>query len=459
MRYMKFFLALALTSFAAPALAVEVTDFTLDNGMQVVVLEDHRAPVVVHTLWYKVGAADEDPGKSGIAHFLEHLMFKGTSNLDAGEFSETVTQNGGSDNAFTSWDYTAYYQRVAADRLPLMMEMEADRMRGLQLTQEEVRTERDVILEERNQRTDSDPNAVFREQMRAVQFLNHPYAVPVIGWRHEMEELSREDALTFYDKYYAPNNSILIVAGDVEPSEVKALAETYYGPIEPSADLPERKRPSEPPQLVERRLSMSDARVAQPYVSRSYLATERNPSDQTEAAALQMLASLLGGDGATSYLGQKLMFEDPSAIYVSAFYDGGSVDAGTFGLVIVPVPGVPLEDAEAALDGAIATFLNEGVNLEDFARLKTQLRASQIYAEDNIENLARNFGSDLTVGLSVEDVTSWPDILNAVTPEDVMSAAAGVFDKTNAVTGYLSPLQEAAAQDSEQDVDQKDVAQ
>ncbi len=436
---MKFLLSALFVGFALPAFASNISSFELDNGMEVVVLEDHRAPVVVHTVWYKVGAADEAPGKSGIAHFLEHLMFKGTDKMENGELSETVTRNGGSDNAFTSWDYTAYYQRVAADRLPLMMEMEADRMRGLQMTEEDVVTERDVVLAERNQRTDSDPSALFREQMRAAQFLNHPYGIPVIGWRHEIEQLNRDDAFAFYRQYYAPNNAILVVAGDVYPDDVRQLAETYYGPIAPTIGLQDRVRPTEPPQRAERRMTMRDPRVSQPYVTRSYIATERNSGDQSDAAALTILANLLGGDGATSYLGQALMFEDPKAIYVSASYGGASLDLATFGLVIVPVPGVSLDDAEAALDATIARFLAEGVDMEQFERLKTQLRASLIYKQDNIEGLAREYGANLAIGLSIEDIEAWPDVLAAVTPDDVMAAARSVFNKSNAVTGHLMP--------------------
>lgn len=436
---MKFLLSALFVGFALPAFASNISSFELDNGMEVVVLEDHRAPVVVHTVWYKVGAADEAPGKSGIAHFLEHLMFKGTDKMENGELSETVTRNGGSDNAFTSWDYTAYYQRVAADRLPLMMEMEADRMRGLQMTEGDVATERDVVLAERNQRTDSDPSALFREQMRAAQFLNHPYGIPVIGWRHEIERLNRDDAFAFYRQYYAPNNAILVVAGDVYPDDVRQLAETYYGPIAPTVGLQDRVRPTEPPQRAERRMSMRDPRVSQPYVTRSYIAPERNSGDQSDAAALTILANLLGGDGATSYLGQALMFEDPKAIYVSASYGGASLDLATFGLVIVPVPGVSLDDAEAALDATIARFLAEGVDMEQLERLKTQLRASLIYKQDNIEGLAREVGANLAIGLSIEDIEAWPDVLAAVTPEDVMAAARSVFAKSNAVTGHLMP--------------------
>jgi Predicted Zn-dependent peptidases len=436
---MKYAVSAALIALSSPAFAAEVSHYELDNGMEVVVLEDHRAPVVAHTVWYKIGAADEPLGKSGIAHFLEHLMFKGTDDLDAGELSETVTRNGGSDNAFTSWDYTAYYQRVAADRLGLMMQMEADRMRDLEMTEDDVKTERQVILEERNQRIDNDPGALFREQTRAAQYLNHPYGIPIIGWRQEMEQLSRDDAFNFYHRYYAPNNAILVVAGDVDPDEVHELAQKWYGPLEPTPGLSERVRPQEPPQLAERRMTMTDARVSQPSVMRSYLAPERDPGDQGKAAALEILASLLGGNSTTSYLARKLTFETQTAVYAGAYYDGASIDDTTFGLVIVPSPGVSMQEAEDALDGAVAQFMEDGIDLDQFERLKTKLRANLIYAEDNVEGLARRYGEELALGLSLEDIEAWPDILQAVTPEDVMAAAHEVFDRRRAVTGWLMP--------------------
>ena len=439
---MKRFLTLAaplVALFAGPAQAREVTDFTLDNGMQVVVIEDHRAPVVVNMVWYRVGAADEAPGKSGIAHFFEHLMFKATDELESGEFSRIVEANGGSDNAFTSQDYTAYFQRVAADRLGLMMRMEADRMRDLTLTEAEVATERDVIIEERATRTDSDPNALFREQMAAAAWLNHPYGIPVIGWRHEMEGLSRADALDFYRTYYAPNNAIAVIAGDVDPAEVLALAQEHYGPLEPSADLPVRARPQEPPQIAERRLSFTDARIGRPYLVRRYQAPERDPGDQATAAALVYLAELLGGEGATSVLGRALQFDTQRAIYTSAGYSGTSLDDTAFSLVAVPVPGVSLDQIEGEMDAVIARFLDAGVDPDQFARLKMQLRASEIYEQDNVQNLADEYGRSLTSGLTLEDIAAWPDVLQAVTPEDVMEAARLVFDRRRSVTGHVMP--------------------
>ena len=407
-------------------------------------IEDHRAPVVVQMVWYKVGAADEPKGKSGIAHFLEHLMFKGTDELASGEFSDAVEAQGGSDNAFTSWDYTAYFQRVAADRLDLMMKMEADRMVDLRLPSDEVLTERDVILEERNQRTDSSPGALLSEQMRAAQYLNHPYGTPIIGWRHEMEGLTQADAEAFYKAHYAPNNAILVVAGDVTPEAVRAMAETHYGAIPASPLIQPRERVAEPPQIAERRMTLADPRVSEPYITRTYLAPERDPGDQKTAAALTILAELLGGNGTTSVLARGLQFDQQKAVYTAAFYDGSSVDDTTFGLGVVPTPDTALQAAEEAMNAAIATFLTEGPDADAFARIKTQIKAADIYARDDAEGLARRYGEGLATGLTVEDIKAWPQVLDSVTKEDVMAAAKLVFDRDKAVTGWL--MREEAAQ-------------
>ncbi|MEM7073994.1 MAG: pitrilysin family protein [Pseudomonadota bacterium] len=414
-----------------------VTSFRLDNGMEVVVIEDHRAPVVVHMVWYRAGSADEDPGVSGIAHFLEHLMFKGTDSLSPGEFSATVARNGGSDNAFTSYDYTAYFQRVAADRLALMMEMESDRMVNLRVAPEDYKTERKVIIEERNQRVENNPSALFREQHNAAQYLNHRYGIPIIGWQHEMQALDLDDALHFYDRFYAPNNAILVVAGDVEPDDVKVLAEKYYGVIPANPDLAQRQRPQEPPQLAERRLTFEDPRVSQPYVTRSYLAQERDPGNQEKAAALTVLAEILGG-GSTSILTEKLEFEKRMAVHTSAYYRGTSLDSTTFDLYVVPAAGVTLEDAEQELDAVIAEFLETGVDADQLERIKMQIRASEIYIRDDTSALANRYGRALSIGLTVEDVQAWPDILANVSQDDVMAAAKDVFlDNRNSVTGYV----------------------
>ena len=413
-----------------------VTAFSLDNGMQVVVVEDHRAPTVQHMVWYKAGSADEPEGASGVAHFLEHLLFKATDTLAEGELSAVVAANGGRDNAFTSFDYTAYFQRVAADRLELVMKMEADRMRNIRLTDQNIIVERQVILEERNQRTDSNPSALYSEQMNAVQYHNHRYGVPIIGWRHEMETLDMSDAMDFYNTYYHPNNAILVVSGDVDPEHVRTLAEKYYGPIAANPDIPERVRTQEPPQNAERRLIYRDARVAQPYVSRSYLAPERDSGDQERAAALTLLAEVLGS-GQTSYLTQKLQFEDQKAVYSGAFYRGVSLDATTFDFVVVPTPGTSLQEAEDALDLALAQFLEDGVDTAQLERIKYQLYAAQIYARDNVDSIANRYGRALSTGLTIEDVQAWPGILQAVTAQEIMAAARQVLNPDASVTGWL----------------------
>ncbi|WP_246045385.1 M16 family metallopeptidase [Rubellimicrobium roseum] len=434
---------------AAPAAAQEVTTATLDNGMEVVVIEDHRAPVAVHMVWYKTGSADEPPGVSGVAHFLEHLLFKATDDLEAGEFSRTVAENGGTDNAFTSYDYTAYHQRVAADRLELMMRMEADRMNDLRLTPEDIETERQVILEERSQRVDSDPGSIAREQMRAAQFLNHRYGQPVIGWRHEMQELDLEDVLATYDLWYSPNNAILVVAGDVEPEAVIAMAEEHYGVLPAEPGLPPRERQQEPPQLAARSVTYEDPRVSQPYVLRSYIAPARNAGDQERAAALVYLAQILGGSSFTSVLAEKLTFEENVALFSGAGYDGTALDDSTFGITVAPRPGVSLEEAEAAMDRAVAEFLEEGVDPAQLERIRTQLRASETYALDNVAGLANRYGAALATGLTVEDVKAWPEVLQAVTAEDIMEAAREVLAPRSSVTLYVSAPETEAAPASE----------
>ena len=430
---------LALFLSAMPALAEQVTTFTLKNGMQAVVIEDHRAPVVTHMVWYRAGSADEQRGKSGIAHFLEHLMFKGTKDVPGGQLSKIVESLGGYDNAFTTADHTAYFQRLAADRLDVVMKMEADRMRNLILSEDDVKTEREVILEERAQRIDSSPEALFSEQLDAAMYLNHPYGTPTIGWRSEMEKLSRQDALDWYQLYYAPNNATLIVAGDVDPAKVKAMAETYYGPLAPSEGITARERPQEPPQLAERRLSFSDPNISQPYVVRNYLAPERNSGAQQDAAALTFLAALLGGGAQTSLLSRALTFDQKIAVSAGAGYDSTSLDPSKFTVYVAPVPGVSLKDAEAAMDKVIDDLLANGVDAAQFARLKTQLEADLIYRKDNVGDLAEDYGAALTTSLTIEDVQAWPEVLQSVTEEDVMRVARQVLDRRHAVTGWAMP--------------------
>ena len=420
------------TADAAP----RVSSFMLQNGMQGVVIEDNRARVVTHMEWYKVGSADEPRGKTGIAHFLEHLMFKGTDEIPEGAFSKIVAANGGQDNAFTSVDYTAYFLRIASDRLELVMKMEADRMVDLRITEELVAPERDVVLEERNQRTENDPGSLFREQMTAALYLNHPYANPIVGWKTEIEGLTLEDALFHYEKFYAPDNAILVVAGDVEAAEVERLANIYYGPLKP-AGIADRERVKEPPHRSARRMQMSDPRVRQPYVIRSYLVPSRRQAGDREAAALSMMAEILGGGGVTSRLARQLQLEDRITINSGAFYSGSSYDYGTFGVYGVPAPGVDLQTVEDGIDAVMAELAANGPTEAELARAKTLIRASEIYSQDSQQGLARRYGAGLTNGLTIERIQAWPAVLQEVTAEDVRRAAETQLRLEASVTGWL----------------------
>jgi zinc protease len=410
--------------------------FTLRNGLQVVVIPDHRTPVVTQMTWYKVGSADETPGKSGLAHFLEHLMFKGTSKHPTGEFSQTVLRVGGNENAFTSTDYTGYYQRVPREELGKMMEFEADRMTGLILKDENVLPERDVVLEEFNMRVANNPEARLTEQIMAALYLNHPYGRPVIGWHQEIENLDREDALAFYRRFYAPNNAILVIAGDVDATEVRPMVERTFGAVPAQPAIPARRqRPQEPEPAAPRTVTLSDARVEQPSLRRYYLV----PSATTaagEGPALDVLAQLMGG-GNNSYLYRRLVIDRPLAVSASAAYQGTSLDATQFSVSASPRSGVEFAQIEQAIDEVISDIGQNAVRAEDLERVKTQLIAEAIYAQDNQATLARWYGGALTTGLSIEDIRSWPDRIRAVTAEQVREAAQKWLDKKRSVTGYL----------------------
>src|SRR5215471_5153063 len=352
--------------------------FTLPNGLQVVVIEDHRTPVVTQMVWYKVGSADETPGKSGLAHFLEHLMFKGTAKHPVGEFSQTVLKIGGNENAFTSTDYTGYFQRVPRDQLGRMMEFEADRMTGLILKDENVLPERDVVLEEYNMRVANNPEARLNEQIMAALYLNNPYGRPIIGWHHEIEKLDREDALAFYRRFYAPNNAILVIAGDVDVGEVRPLVEETFGKVAAQPAIPARRiRPQEPEPVAPRTVTLSDPHVEQPMVKRSYLVPSATTAAPGESAALDVLAQLMGG-GSNSYLYSALVVDRPLAVAASGAYMGTSLDPTQFSISVAPKPGVDFAQVEQVIDSVIAEVAHNPASSEDLERVKTQLIAEAI---------------------------------------------------------------------------------
>jgi len=419
-------------------IAAQVDAFRLANGMDVVVVPDHRAPIVTHMVWYRNGSADDPAGKSGIAHFLEHLMFKGTAKWPAGEFSKIVAGFGGQENAFTSFDYTAYFQRVPKQHLRAMMDYEADRMTGLHFDEDVVAPERNVVLEERRMRVDSDPAAQLGEEFSAALFLHHPYGTPIIGWEHEIEELNRQDAFTYYQRFYTPENAILVVAGDTDAAEVRALAEATYGAIPARGETPLRKRPAEPEPRASRRVVLADPRVRQPSLRRGWLTPTYVSGDRDEVFALELAAEILGG-GTTSRLYRTLCVEQELAAGAQAYFMGSMVDRSAFQISASPRPGVAMETLEAGLDAALAAFLEQGPSEIELARARTRLVAETVFARDNQSSLARIFGSSLAVGETVADVLAWPERVEAVPREAVVAAARRYLRPDRAVTGLLLP--------------------
>jgi zinc protease len=428
---------LALFEASASAQRFGAESVTLDNGMQVVVVPNHRIPAVVEMVWYKVGSADDPLGKSGIAHFLEHLMFKGTAAHPPGVFTALIARNGGRDNAFTTQDYTAYHETIARDRLDLVMRLEADRMTGLVLDDEVVVPERDVVLEERRMRIDNEPAALLAEQLRATLYLHHPYRNPTIGWSNEIRLLSPADALASYRKWYAPNNAILVIAGDVDLAEAGRLAERYFGPI-PSRILPERARVEEPPHYAAARLEMKSARAAQPLWNRSYLAPSYRGGKTTDAYPLQVLAEILGG-GASSRLYKTLVLDRGLALSAGAHYSPGAIDLSSFGLSATPKPGVSITDLETAVDGEVQRLLREGMDPDEVRRAKDRLQAASVYAGDGLSGPPNIIGAALAIGQRLDEVEAWPDRIGAVTPAEIDAAARAVLVARTSATGVLLP--------------------
>ena len=415
-----------------------VSQFELDNGMRIIVIPDRRAPVVSHMVWYRVGGVDDPFGLSGIAHFFEHLMFKGTDEVPPGEISQIVARNGGTDNAFTGHDYTAYFQRIASDRLELVMGLEADRMQNLNLSEENVVTEREVVREERNMRVESDPSSLFREQLSAALYLSHPYGRPVIGWDEEIQQIGREEAIDFYSHHYAPNNAMLVVTGDVEPMEVLRLAEATYGQV-PPRELAERARPAQPPRLAGTRIDMTHPETQLPMMMRMYRVPSYVTAEDGVAEALDMLSTIAGG-GATSRLYQELVVDRQIAVAAGAYYSGGNRSLGEFGVYAYPAEGVDFATVEAAIDEVLAGMMEAPPETGEFERARTRLVAAHVYEQDSQFALAMDYGQSLTIGLTIEDVEEWPDRIEAVTPDDVQNAAREFLDMEEAVTGTLAPI-------------------
>ena len=411
--------------------------FTLNNGLALVVIPNHRAPIISHMVWYQVGAADEPTGKSGLAHLLEHLMFKGTPAIPDGVFSRTIAANGGEDNAFTSWDYTVFYQNIAKDRLELVMQMEADRMNNLTLSEEQVETEKQVVLAERQQTTENRPERRLTEAMRATEFVSHPYGRPIIGWENDIAALKQEDVLAFYRTWYTPSNAIVVISGDVTPEDVRKIAENTYGQL-PSRTVPLRKRLNEPDIEAERRIILRDESVSQPLFIRTYRAPSWSKGEEKQIVPLQVLAEILGG-GTTSRLYRRLVVDLRLATAVAFDFDPLARDYASASVTIVPAPNRDVTLAESALDAVIRDLLSNGLSEAELDRAKARLIDGAVFSRDSVTSPARIFGATLSTGGDVSDIEEWPKRVISVSAQDIMDAAQSLFRQKGFVSGALLP--------------------
>lgn len=426
--------------------------FTLENGLQVVLVENHRAPIVTSMVWYKVGGADDPQGQSGLAHMFEHMMFKGSEHVAPGEFSKRVRALGGEDNAFTSYDYTAYYQSVAAEHLDEMLKMEADRMTNLLLPADQFTSEQKVVMEERRQRTDNDPRSAFYEQMNYSLFPHHPYGVPLIGWMNEIAALSREQAFSFYKTWYAPNNAVLVVSGDVTLDTLKEMAQRHFGSLVPNAALPEmRVRPDLADFKGDYLIRYTNPRIRQPVWS----AMRRVPSlrdDREGGLALSLLEEILSG-GSTTRLYTALVKEQELASQAGMSVTNDTYGPGRVTFYATPRDGTDLAAVEKAFMGVLEKVIQEGVTETELSEAKDRIQASAVFARDSVSGPAMIIGRALASGFTLDDVENWPDDVARITAQQVQDAAAKYLAAVPAdgmsVTGHLLPEPLVAKPDAE----------
>jgi zinc protease len=431
------FAIVAFYGLTAQAAAPTIESFTLKNGLEVVVIENHRVPAVSHMIWYRIGGADDPLGKSGLAHFHEHVMFKGTKQFPAGEFESIVSRLGGQQNAFTSYDMTAYYINIGKEHLGKAMELEADRMRGLTPIPAEVLKEREVIIEERRLRIDNVPDALLSEQMNAALFVHHPYGTPLIGWKHEMAGLTLADVQAFHTKYYHPNNAVLVLSGDITVAEAKPLVEKYYGGLK-RADIPKRTWVEEPKPSSAKRISMTHPLVNAPLWVRDYEAASLLHGDAKQVIPLMLFAEYLGG-GETSVFYRELVMKQKLATSIAASYDGFARGPETFSISAIPAEGVAPETLEKAIDATLKTALETVPAPEDFARAKTLFKADSIYAREGLQGMANIVGQLRMLGLPATWFETWDAQVDAATPEQSLAAAKATLIETQSITGLLLP--------------------
>ena len=423
---------------SACAKIFDMEEFRLDNGLQVIVIPNHKAPIVRQMVWYKVGSVDEALGKGGTAHLLEHLMFRGTKKVKDSEFNSIIARNGGESNAFTAQDFTAYYETMDVSRLELAMALEADRMENLDFGQKAFDKERDVVFQERMQVVENNPSSYFSESLRRVLWQQHPYGRSISGSPEEIKSISRADIMDFYRRYYSPNNAILVLSGDIEPKTARLLAEKYFGGIEPrpagdKADFPKLDK------YFSGRLEMSLPEIKAVRLIKSYIA----PSFNTEPRAIYPLLVLSAylGEGETSKLYKKLVLEKKNALGVSTSYDFASRSYGGFSISAMPKENADLKAFEKALNKAVEEALAE-ITVEEIETTKEKMLAGQVYLRDNPNDAAYIAGSMAAVGIPVEDIENHADNIRKVSAEDVRRAAEKLFGSAINVTGIIRPQQE-----------------
>ena len=432
------FSLLAGLCFSSVAISAEVQEFKLDNGLKIVVQEDHRSPVVVSQVWYRAGSLDEVNGKTGVAHVLEHMMFKGTKAVPAGQFSRLVAAAGGKENAFTAQDQTTYYQQLEKSQLPLSMKLEADRMANLNLTDEEFAKEIKVVMEERRWRTEDKPQSKVNEQFNSTIYHVHPYGRPVVGWMNDLENMTAADAREWYNTWYAPNNATLVVVGDVNAQDVLKLAKQYFGPLKPHA-LPVRKPQVEPEQKGERRVVVK-AQAKLPYVLMGFHVPALQDADKdVDPYALEILAGVLNGND-SARLNQNLVRQSQIAVDVDAGYD--MVQRGRQSIFVLdgtPSEGKTVAELETAILNEIEKIKTGGVTEEELQRVKAQVIAADVYQRDSMFYQAMQIGSLETAGFSWRILKDYPAKLQAVTAEQVQAVAKKYFNKDNLTVATLDP--------------------
>jgi len=412
-------------------------DYKLDNGLELIVVPNHLAPAITQMVWYKVGSSDETAGQTGLAHYLEHLMFRGTSTMAPGDFSKIIAAQGGSDNAFTSYDYTAYHETVAADRLEMAMKMEADRMHNLQIKPETAVPELSVVLNERQQRTDNDPEGRFTEKVRNTLMPNYPYGTPVIGWKAQIEKLTAENATQFYGQHYAPNNAVVIISGDVEPEKVLQLAKSIYGVL-PKHEIPPRQAFGQAPMPERHSLVMVDAGIEQPQLELNFVVPSYATQKAKEAYAYEVLGEALDG-GEVGLLYKSLAVEQKLASGVEAGYDPDARGPAIFAIALTTRPGVDPKVLEKALMDKLQALAKTGLEEKTVKAAKERMRRTAVFARDDLMMPGYSFGMAITTGHSVNDVEAWPDRIEAVSLAEVNAALRDLMANPRTLSAMLLP--------------------